>query len=65
MIWLELKPILWNLLKLIIIIPIFAYGILYSLESLIKAWKSGSKLKKWFALSLTLLFLSIALGGLQ
>ena len=61
----EIKHILFKLLSLVIITPIFGYGILCSLESLEKAWKSGNKIKKWFAITLTLLFLAIALGGLQ
>lgn len=61
----ELKHILFKLISLLIITPIFGYGILVSVESLIKAWKTNNRVKKWFAITTTLLFLAIALGGLK
>ena len=63
--WTEIKPILINLSKLFILIPIFACGVLYSIESLEKAWKSKKRVKKWFSIAITLLFLAIALGALR
>ncbi len=59
------RHIIFKLFFLLVAIPIFAYGLMYSIESLTKAWKSGSKVKKWWALCLSLLFLAIALGGLN
>ncbi len=59
------KHILFRLLFLLVATPIFAIGLMYSIDSLKAAWKSGSKVKKWFALTLSLLFLAIALGGLN
>ena len=64
-VFIELKHILFRLISLLIITPIFGYGILISIESLIKAWKTDNKIKKWFAITTTLLFLAIALGGLK
>ena len=62
---LEGKHILFRLFTLLIITPIFGYGILLSVESLIKAWKTNNRVKKWIAITGVLLFLSIALGGLR
>ena len=63
--WPELQKILVKLITLIIITPIFGYGVLLSIESLIKAWKSNNRIKKWLAITSILLFLAIALGALQ
>ena len=61
----ELRHILFRFAFLIVVVPIFSYGILVSIDSLNKAWKSGSRVKKWFALTTTLLFLAIAFGALK
>ena len=61
----EIKHILFRFITLLIIAPIFGYGILLSIESLIKAWKTNNRVKKWLAITATLLFLSIALGALK
>ncbi len=60
----EFKNILFQLLKLVILIPIFAYGMLCGIENLEKAWKSGSHFKKWLAITTMSLFLAIVLGFL-
>jgi len=62
---LEGKHILFRLFTLLIITPIFGYGLLASIEHLIKAWKTNNKVKKWLAITEILLFLAIALGGLR
>ena len=61
----ELKHMFFKLISLLILMPILGYGILVSVETLIKAWKTNNKVKKWFAITTTLLFLAIALGGLK
>ncbi|MFA6119146.1 MAG: hypothetical protein WCT85_06465 [Parachlamydiales bacterium] len=63
--WPEIKHIIIRLVTLLILTPVFGYGVLLSIESLIKAWKSNNRKKKWIAITITLLFLSIALGGLK
>jgi hypothetical protein len=61
----EGKHILFRLLTLFIIAPIFGYGILISVEHLIKTWKTNNRFKKWLVITEILLFLAIALGALK
>lgn len=62
---LEGKQILFKLLTLILIAPIIGYGVLFSTESLIKAWKTNNRFKKWLAITGTIVFLAIVFGWLQ
>ena len=62
---LEAKRILLRLLFLIIVTPICAYTLIGCIDDLRAAWASNNKTKKWLSLTLTLLFLAIALGGLR
>lgn len=61
----EVKHVLFRLAFLLIVTPIFSYTLIQCIDDLKVAWKSGNKTKKWFSLTLTLLFLAIALGALQ
>lgn len=61
----ECRHVLWRLCILLVVSPIFAYAILLSIDELEKACKTGSRKKKWVALTLSLISLGIALGALQ
>lgn len=61
----EGRHILFRLISLLVITPIFGYGILISIEHLMKAWKTNNRFKKWLVITEILLFLAIALGGLK
>jgi len=63
--WSEMQHILYKLLSIAVIAPILGYGVLYTVENLEKAWKSGNKVKKWYTITLALVFIAIALGYLQ
>ncbi len=62
---LECKHVLWRLFILLIVSPIAVYGILLCIDDIEKAWKTGSRKKKWFALTLCLVSLGIVFGALQ
>lgn len=61
----ECRHVLWRLSILLLVSPMFAYGILLSIDELEKAWKTGSRKKKWLALTMCLICVGIALGALQ
>ncbi|MGL4347944.1 MAG: hypothetical protein ACRCSV_00595 [Chlamydiales bacterium] len=61
----EARHVLWRLLILLLVSPMFAYGILLCIEDLEKAWKTGSRKKKWLALTICLITVGIAFGALQ
>ena len=61
----EVKHILIRLLFLLIVTPIFSYTLMNCIDDLKVSWKSDNKKRKWVSLTLTFLFLAIALGALQ
>lgn len=61
----ELKIFLLKLLGVVISAPLFAYGSLFVIDMVQKAWKTNSKRKKWIALSFAFFGLEIFLGLLR
>lgn len=60
----EMKHMLRNFILFLVLSPIIAYGLIDAIEWLKKSWSSGSKLKKWYALTFVILALLIAFIGL-
>lgn len=60
----ELKQMLKHFLIFVVISPILAYGLMKFIEYFKKYWYSGSKLKKWYILTVTVLTLCIVIIGL-
>ncbi len=60
----ELKHILKNFLLFVFISPILAYALIRFIEYFKKYWYSGSKLKKWYILTITVLAFCIVFIGL-
>ena len=60
----ETKHFLFKFLSLIAIAPFFGYGSLLVIENITNAWKTKSKVKKWWALTITVICLGIALEWL-
>ncbi|MCI5052510.1 MAG: hypothetical protein MRY21_05175 [Simkaniaceae bacterium] len=62
---LELKWFGLKLLMLLIIAPLFASALLYIIEKIELAWKENNRRKKFWALTMLMIFLGVFLGWLQ
>jgi|GEM_PF-1167775 len=61
----ELKIFGLKVLCLLIVAPIFASGLLQVIDKLEKAWKENDRKKKFWSLTLLMIFVGIILGWLR
>lgn len=60
----ELKQMLRNFILFVIVSPILAYALMQFVGYFKKYWNSGSKLKRWYVLTITVLAFCIIFIGL-
>lgn len=61
----ELKIFGLKVLFLIIAAPLLASALLFIIDKLEKAWKLGDRKKKFWALTMLMIFVGVLLGWLQ
>lgn len=60
----ELTQMAKHLVMYIVLAPIFAFAAMYLVDFVLKSWKSGSRFKQWFSLTIVIFVMYIIMLGL-